>query len=99
MDFLNNQLVDRKIFPDSTTLFLLDQAFHLAAIVALTWAFTRYRWSAMKIAMGWSEAGQLHILTVAVLYVAVIFGGGYLVRYLSRSLTLQLPRERWRECG
>jgi hypothetical protein len=32
------------------------------------------------------------VLTVAVLYVAVIFGGGYLIRYLTRSLTLQLPQ-------
>lgn len=91
LDFLKNRLVDRKIFRDSTGLFLLDQTFHLATIVALTWAFTKYRWSDVKIAIGWSEAEQLHMLTVAVLYVAVIFGGGYLVRYLTRSLTLQLP--------
>lgn len=33
----------------------------------------------------------MHVLIVGVLYVAVIFGGGYLVRYLTRSLVLQLP--------
>jgi hypothetical protein len=91
LDFLKNRVVEKRIFRDSTSLFLLDQGFHLIAIVALTWAFTRYRWNDIKMAIGWSEAKQLHILTVAVLYVAVIFGGGYLVRYLTRSLTLQLP--------
>ena len=90
LDFLKNRVVDKRIVRDSTSLFLLDQGFHLIAIVALTWAFTRFRWNDIKMAVGWSEAEQLHILTVAVLYVAVIFGGGYLVRYLTRSLTLQL---------
>jgi hypothetical protein len=42
----------------------------------------------------WSNAAQSHVLSVAVLYAAVIFGGGYLVRYLTRSLTLQLPEAK-----
>lgn len=94
LDFLKNRLVDKKIFRDSTGLFLLDQGFHLATIVVLTWAFARYRWSDVKAAIAWSEAEQLHILIVGVFYVAVIFGGGYLVRYLTRSLTLQLPETK-----
>jgi hypothetical protein len=93
-DFVKNWLVDRGIFSDSTGLFLLDQACHFATIVALTWAFVRYHWSDVKMAIGWSEVEQLHMLTVGVLYVAVIFGGGYLVRYLTRSLTLQLPETK-----
>lgn len=91
VDILKNRLVGRKIFRDSTGLFLLDQAFHLAAIVALTWVFTRFHWSDIKAAVVWSEGTQLRVLSVAVVYVAVIFGGGYLVRYFTRSLTLQLP--------
>ncbi len=94
LDFVKNWLVDKKICSDSTGLFLLDQALHLGTIIALSWAFTRYRWSDVKLAIGWSEAEQLHVLTVGVLYVAVIFGGGYLVRYLTRSLTLQLPETK-----
>ena len=77
---------------DSTGLFLSDQAIHLATILAITWAFARFRWSDIEVAAKWTEARQLQVLLVAVLYVVVIFGGGYLVRYLTRSLTLQLPR-------
>lgn len=90
VDVLKNWLIERKIFRDSTGLFLLDQAFHFAAVVALTWVLTRFHWRDIKAVIGWSEATQLHVLTVGVVYAAVIFGGGYQVRYLTRSLTLQL---------
>ncbi len=73
---------------------MLDQAFHVAAVVALTWFFTRFHWSDVNAAVGWSDAPQLHVLMVAVVYAAVIFGGGYLVRYLTRSLTLQLSEAK-----
>jgi hypothetical protein len=79
---------------DSTRLFLFDQALHLAAICGLTWFFTGYRWSDLKAAMAWSDETQLRMLIIAVIYVAVVFGGGYLIRYLTRSLTLQLSGSR-----
>jgi Protein of unknown function (DUF3307) len=94
VDVSKNWLVERKIVRDSTGLFLLDQAFHVAAVVALTWFFTRFHWSDVNAAVGWSDALQLHVLMVAVVYAAVIFGGGYLVRYLTRSLTLQLSEAK-----
>ncbi len=90
VDVSRNWLVERKIFRDSTELFLLDQAFHVAAVVAFSWFLTRFRWSDVNAAVGWSDALQLHVLMVAVVYAAVIFGGGYLVRYLTRPLTRQL---------
>ena len=99
VDVSKNWLVERKIFRDSTGLFLLDQAFHVAAVVALTWFFTRFHWSDVNAAVGWSDALQLHVLMVAVVYAAVIFGGGYLVRYLTRSLTLQLSGGEGRKYG
>jgi hypothetical protein len=92
IDATKTLMVMRCGFSDSTRLFLLDQAIHLATILAITWAFTRFRWSDIKAAASWTETRQLQVLLVAVLYVVVIFGGGYLVRYLTRSLTLQLPR-------
>ncbi|MDR3749512.1 MAG: DUF3307 domain-containing protein [Acidobacteriota bacterium] len=91
-DVMKTWLVKRRGFRDSAGLFLLDQAFHLATIVAMTWVFTRVRWTDIKAAASWTETKQLQVLLVAVLYVVVIFGGGYLVRYLTRSLTVQLPR-------
>ena len=91
LDLGKSQVVRRKLARDSVWLFLLDQALHLAAILALTWMFTKYRWADVRATIAWSDSEQLHVLAVAVLYVAVIFGGGYLVRYLTRSLTLQLP--------
>ena len=92
LDLGKSQIVNRKIARDSVWLFLGDQALHLVAILGLTWVFTRYRWSEVRAAIAWSDRERLHLLVVAVLYVTVIFGGGYLVRYLTRSLALHLPQ-------
>lgn len=90
LDILKSQVIRRRLARDSVWLFLSDQALHLATIVALTWVLTKYRWADVRAAISWSDLEQTHILLIAVLYVAVIFGGGYFVRYLTRSLTLQL---------
>lgn len=92
VDLLKNRLVQWGVCPDCAWLFLLDQAIHLIAMLGLVWVFTRYRWAEVRGAIHWTDAVQMRVLTVAVLYVAVIFGGGYLIRYLTRSLTLQLPQ-------
>jgi Protein of unknown function (DUF3307) len=94
LDVLKSQLVRWRVARDSVWLFLSDQAAHLATILGLTWMFTRYQWAEVRAAIVWSDTEQLHVLVVAVLYVAVIFGGGYLVRYLTRSLALHLPSSK-----
>ncbi len=93
IDTAKNWLVNRRTGRDSIMFFLIDQALHVAAVMALAWLFTGYRWKDVQTLMDWSDKRQLQVLTISVLYVAVIFGGGYLVRYLTRSLTVPLRSE------
>lgn len=94
LDIMKSRLARGTGFGDSTALFLLDQALHLATIGALVWFLNRSHWIDIKIGMAWSDTTQLHILTTMVIYVGVIFGGGYFVRHLTRSLTVQASGDK-----
>lgn len=82
-------LLSRNSFPDGTWLFLADQAAHLLTILGLTWMLSPAAWMELWVQVNWSPAAKLHFLTIAVVYVGVLFGGGYLVRYCTRSLSDQ----------
>jgi hypothetical protein len=94
LDVLKNRVAMRSPVLDSLWLFLADQTLHLVAISALTWLFAKYGWEELKAAIAWSDARQFNVLITVVVYLAVIFGGGYLVRYLTRSLTLETPESK-----
>ena len=86
IDLAKQRLVSSKKLPDSTLVFLLDQALHVCTIFALVWFLARPDWAAVRSDFRWSPATGERILQAAVVYVAVVFAGGYLIRYLTRNL-------------
>lgn len=78
---------------ESAGAFLLDQALHLTTIfLAAAWYA---RATADVAGAGWSgwQARQPRVFVIVSVYVAVIFGGGYLIRFLTRRLVPDLGRE------
>ena len=93
IDKLKCRLTSRKTLPDDAKTFLLDQLVHVAVLACVVLLLTWDR----------NQAGQLvehvaqwmptkaHVLEVAIVYVAVVFGGGCLIRYLTKGLARQTP--------
>jgi Protein of unknown function (DUF3307) len=74
-------------FADSASVFLADQVLHVGTLILLAWLLTRPGWSSLRSQFAWSPATGERVLEAAIVYVAVVFAGGYLIRYLTRTLT------------
>jgi Protein of unknown function (DUF3307) len=92
IDLAKHRLVTAKRLPDSTAVFLFDQALHVCAIFALAWFLARPGWADVRSDFRWSPMTGERILQAAVVYVAVVFAGGYLIRYLTRNLAASVRK-------
>lgn len=52
----------------------------------------RPSWSSVKGQFAWSTATGERVLEAAVVYVTIVFAGGYLIRYLTRNLTSRIEK-------
>jgi hypothetical protein len=86
IDGVRQHLIKRGVVADSTYVFLIDQGLHLAALSVLTIFLTRADWQAIRSLMNVSNPTRDLILCGAVVYAGVVFGAGYLIRYLTRGL-------------
>jgi len=93
IDKLKNWLTVRKALPDDCKIFLLDQLFHLIVVAIAAILLTGSQAGELIRSVRLSASVKTHILEVAIIYVAVIFGGGYLIRYLTKGLALDTPAE------
>jgi hypothetical protein len=89
---------------DSASVFLLDQIPHGCTISALAWFLVRPTWATVRFRLSWSRATGDKVLEAGIVRVAVIFAGGYLIRYLTRNLTAGIkkpgrPQNRLRTPG
>lgn len=75
---------------DSTNGFLIDQGAHLVTISLVAYLLAHVNWQTFRSIMNWSSVIQDYVLIAGVIYVAVIFAGGYLIRHLTRSLSQNL---------
>lgn len=92
LDFCKERLTAAGRIGDNALGFLGDQALHLATIGAAAFVFAGTRPGA---AADWMRAMEPHrekILAVLVVYCAVVFAGGYTIRYLTKPLTQHLQR-------
>ena len=71
---------------DSAKSFAADQALHLVTVIGATVLINRPTWQAVVPYLGRMRDAQDKILLVAVIYVLVVFGSGYFIRYLIRPL-------------
>ena len=92
IDRAQQGLVRRAKLADSASVFLLDQAVHVGTIVALAWLLIRQSWKILKSQFSWSTASGERVLEAGIVYVGVIFAGGYLIRYLTRNLTAGMEK-------
>jgi VanZ family protein len=87
IDFAKIRLTQRELIPDATTTYIADQILHLVAIVFAAWLLSPgVAFRDLTALVGASRNLSTKLLAVPVVYIAVVFGGGYLIRYLTRSL-------------
>jgi hypothetical protein len=92
IDRAKQGLVNTAKLADSATVFLLDQVLHVCTISALAWFLIRPTWATLRSQFSWSTATGEKVLEAGIVYVAVIFAGGYLIRYLTRNLTAGIKK-------
>src|SRR5260370_39554498 len=95
IDRAKQGLVGTARLADSATVFLLDQALHVCTIIALAWFLIRPTRAALRAQFSWSTATGDRVLEAGIVYVAGIFRGGYLIRYLTRNLTAGINKPWW----
>ena len=92
IDWAKQGLVSRAKLTDSATVFLLDQVLHGCTIITLAWFLTRPTWATLRSQFSWSTATGDRVLEAGIVYVGVIFAGGYLIRYLTRNLSAGIEK-------
>jgi uncharacterized protein DUF3307 len=89
-DFGKQQLVKRATGGDSTSLFVLDQSAHLFSIVVISGLVSETPWRAMQSSIPWTRMRDERVLATLVVYTTAVFAAGYLIRYLTRSVAIQV---------
>ena len=89
IDWLKIRLVRSEMVEDGAATFLGDQAVHALTIVLTAWLITRPPFGTLLAKVHWAQSAIEKPLLVSVIYVGVIFGGGYVIRFLTKPLTKQ----------
>ncbi len=89
IDRLKLRLVRSETLTDGATTFLADQALHALTVFFTAWLLIRPPFWALLEKFHWAQSAIEKPLVVSVVYVGVIFGGGYVVRFLTKPLTKQ----------
>lgn len=93
IDRAKQGLVSSAKLADSASVFLLDQVLHVSTIIALAWFLIWPTWATLRSQLSWSRWTGEKVLEAGIVYVAVIFAGGYLIRYLTRNLTAGITKQ------
>jgi len=97
LDWAKFALANRGWIPDNVWSFTADQTAHLATITGATLLIARPSWQSVATYLQKIRLEQDKILLVAVIYIAVIFCGGYFIRFLIRPLWQGKPGESTQE--
>ncbi len=79
-------LLSRNLVADSLLIFLTGQTLHFVNIVGMSVLICRLDWHAIQVMLTVSDATKGTILVGGVVYTAVVFAGGYLIRYMTKGL-------------
>ncbi len=93
IDKLKCRLTTRRTLPDDWKTFLLDQLIHGIVLTIAAILLTGASVGELIRGAALTAEAKTHLLDVAIVYVGVIFGGGYLIRYLTRGLAMDTPAE------
>jgi hypothetical protein len=89
IDWLKLRLVRSEIVEDGAATFLGDQAVHALTVFLTAWLIIRPPFLILLAKFQWAQSAVEKPLFVLVVYISVIFGGGYIVRFLTKPLTKQ----------
>jgi hypothetical protein len=89
IDWLKIRLVRSEMLEDGAATFLGDQAVHTLTIFLTAWLIIRPPFGTLLAKVHWAQSAIEKPLLVSVVYVGVIFGGGYVIRFLTKPLTKQ----------
>lgn len=87
-DRLKHKFIARKGSHDNWKTFLLDQAVHITVLAIAAAILTRSTLTNIIQEIELSSNTKAHFLEAAITYIGVIFGGGYLIRYLTRGFAI-----------
>jgi hypothetical protein len=96
IDWGKLRLVRANLIADGAVLFLADQAIHFLTVCVTAWLIARPSISSVITWMHSLQSGIEKPLLLLVVYVGVIFGGGYVVRFLTKPMMksdLHIPGE------
>jgi Protein of unknown function (DUF3307) len=89
IDWLKLRLVRSETLADGAATFLGDQAIHALTVFLTAWFIIRPPLWTLLAKLQWAQSAIEKPLVVSVVYIGVIFGGGYVVRFLTKPLTKQ----------
>ncbi len=92
IDWCKLRLTKSGRIPDGILPFLVDQALHVITIVIAVMAYTHAPMEKIWSAAQALEPYSTEVLAVVVVYVATVFSGGYVLRYMMKPLVRDLPR-------
>jgi hypothetical protein len=92
IDFMKERLTAAVKIRDNALTFLADQAVHVATIIVAALLYTGTSPLAALQRFEVFVPQRDKTLAVLVIYFAVVFAGGYAIRYLTRPLTRHLPQ-------
>jgi hypothetical protein len=93
LDFAKHALAKARWIRGDVWNFTVDQALHLLTVLAAAVLITRPPWQSLTVYLQRVQSAQDKILLVAVIYVVVVFGAGYFVRYVILPLWKENPGE------
>jgi hypothetical protein len=86
MDWAKSSLAASNKISDTVRPFVIDQVFHGATVFIAAWLMVRTPKSELVAEFNRLQSHADRVLILIIVYVAVVFGGGYLVRYLTKPL-------------
>jgi len=100
VDFAKVQLVARRVIRGGAGSYAADQFVHLLTVVLAAWLLSPgMSFTALSAPLQASRGVGTKFLAVPVIYLGVIFGGGYLIRFMTRSLTESVKEEESGKAG
>ena len=100
VDFAKVQLVAKRVIRGGAGSYAADQFVHLLTVVLVAWLLSPgMSFTALSAPLQASRSLGNKFLAVPVIYLGVIFGGGYLIRFLTRSLTESMKEEEFEKAG
>lgn len=97
VDWAKASSTKARLLPDNAIAFVLDQTAHLLTVIAAAFILAPPSLQAFQFWVARIRALQEQILLVSVVYVFVIFGGGYFIRALIAPLWKDEPGQRKEE--